>query len=54
MSYTVEKYRPTRFWAVVAPGGELVAVVVYKRGAAEVARLLNTAAGRLPASSLED
>lgn len=37
--YTVQHYR-YRFWAVYC-GPELVAVTVYKRGAAEVARRLN-------------
>lgn len=34
-----EKYRKTRFWAVYLDH-ELVAVVVYRKGAEEVARLL--------------
>lgn len=35
----VEKYRRTRFWAVYVDH-ELVAVVVYRKGAAEIARRL--------------
>ncbi len=37
--YTVQHYR-YRFWAVYC-GHELVAVTVYRKGAAEVARRLN-------------
>ena len=38
--YTYKKYG-IRNWAVYGPNGELVAVVVYKKGAATVADLLN-------------
>ena len=38
--YHVQHYR-YRFWAVYR-GHELIAVTVYKRGAVEVARRLNT------------
>lgn len=39
--YTYMKYQSTRNWAVYDPAGVLVAVVVYKKGAATVADLLN-------------
>lgn len=40
-TFTVEKRPHTRNWNVNDPTGQLVAVTVYKRGASEVARLLN-------------
>ncbi len=39
MSYRFERYGKTRFWALLC-GEELVAVVVYKRGAVELVRRL--------------
>jgi len=39
-TYTVERYRKTRFFAVRDPAGTLVCVCVYKRGANAVAELL--------------
>jgi len=39
-TYTVERYRKTRFFAVRDPAGTLVCVCVYKRGAHAVAALL--------------
>ena len=41
----VERYRRTRFWAVY-DGPELVAVVVYKRGAEAVAARLRATVRR--------
>jgi hypothetical protein len=38
--YTVQKYRGSRFWAVIDPAEELVCITVYKRGADEVVRRL--------------
>ena len=38
--YTVQKYRNSRFWAVVDAAEELVCITVYKRGADEVVRRL--------------
>lgn len=37
--YRIERYNRTRFWAVMC-GDELVAVVVYLRGARELLRRL--------------
>jgi len=39
-TYTVARYRTTRFFAVHDPAGTLVCVCVYKRGATAVAALL--------------
>jgi len=39
-TYTVERYRKTRFFAVRDPAGTLVCVCVSKRGATAVAELL--------------
>lgn len=36
----VSRYKQGRFWAVYDPGGGLVCVCVYKRGAREVVRRL--------------
>jgi hypothetical protein len=36
---TVSRYKK-RFWAVYAPGEELICICVYKKGAENVARLL--------------
>jgi len=41
--YTVEKRERTRWWKVLDPAGELVCLTVYRRGAREVARRLNSA-----------
>ncbi len=41
--FTVTKHGPSRFWAVHDPAGELVCVCVYKRGAVEVIRRLESA-----------
>ena len=38
-THTVEKYG-VRYWAVRDPGGELVCLTVYKKGAEEVRRRL--------------
>ena len=40
----VERYNRTRFWAVWRRG-ELVAVVVYRKGAENIARLLSSDPG---------
>ncbi len=43
----VKKYRQTRFWAVYVDG-ELLAVVVYRKGAMAIADLiLSTRAGKV-------
>jgi hypothetical protein len=42
-AYRVEKREWTRWWKVLDPAGELVCLTVYRRGAREVARRLNTA-----------
>ena len=39
--YTIKRYPNSRFWAVYIDQ-TLVCVTVYKKGAMEVARLLNT------------
>ena len=39
-SITVSRHKHSRFWAVRSPDGKLICVCVYKRGALEVARLL--------------
>lgn len=40
--YTMKEYHSgKKCWAVYAPGGELVCVCLYKRGAVEVLRHLN-------------
>jgi hypothetical protein len=36
----IERYKQTRFWAVLDKDGTLIAVCVYKRGAREVLRRL--------------
>ena len=41
-SITVNRHKHTRFWAVRSGAGELICVCVYKRGALEVARRLET------------
>jgi hypothetical protein len=41
--FTFERYGATRHWKVTDPGGQLVAVVVYRKGAEEVAGRLNGA-----------
>ncbi len=41
--FTVTKHGQSRFWAVHDPAGELVCVCVYKRGAVEVIRRLESA-----------
>ena len=38
--FTVARYG-ARYWAVLAPTGELVCVTLYRKGAAEVARRLS-------------
>ena len=38
----IEKYGKTRFWAVYDEDGTLVCVTVYKRGAKEVVRRLQS------------
>ena len=38
--FTVAKYG-RRYWAVLAPTGELVCVTLYRKGAEEVARRLS-------------
>ena len=43
-TYTVERYRKTRFFAVRDPAGALVCVCVSKRGAYAVAALLQARA----------
>lgn len=42
--YYAERWPRSRFWAIYAPAGTLVALVVYRKGAAELLRLLNHAA----------
>ena len=42
--FEVQRYRGGRHWCVIH-AGELVVVTLYRRGAAEVARRLNAAAG---------
>lgn len=42
-SFHIARYGRTRFWAVMF-GAELVAVVVYKRGATEIVRRLTATA----------
>lgn len=41
--YTVVKRENTRWWKVLDPGGELVCLTVFRRGAREVAHRLNEA-----------
>jgi hypothetical protein len=38
--YTIKKRHGYRDWMVIDPGGELVCLTVYKRGAVEVVRRL--------------
>lgn len=40
-AYYCARWARSRFWAVYGPGGGLVCLVVYRRGAAELLRLLN-------------
>ena len=40
--FTVKKYG-NRYWQVLDPAGELVAVVLYKKGAMEIVRRLEGA-----------
>ena len=37
----IERYKGGRFWAIYDSKGELVAVVVYERGAQEIVRRLS-------------
>jgi len=48
---TITKYRNTRFWAVYKTG-ELLAVVVYKKGAMAIARALMEAQSQLQADPI--
>jgi hypothetical protein len=41
-AYTIQRKERSRFWEVIDPTGELVCLTVYKRGAVEVVRRLNT------------
>ncbi len=36
----IERYRNTRYWAVLDPDGSLVCLCVYRKGALEVVRRL--------------
>jgi len=40
--HTYRKYGATRFWEVLDPAGSLVCLCVYKKGALEVLRRLNS------------
>lgn len=40
-TYYVERWPRSRFWAIFAPGGDLVALVVYRKGAAALLARLN-------------
>ena len=40
--HTLRKYGTTRFWEVRDPAGALVCLCVYKKGALEVLRRLNS------------
>src|SRR5579859_6154806 len=40
-AYQIERYRRSRFWAVLDGHGELICLVVYKKGAQEVVRRLS-------------
>lgn len=40
-TFYVERWKSGRHWAVYDPAGELVAVVVYLKGARRIAELLN-------------
>jgi len=41
-AYTYAKKKDTRWWEVRDPAGELVCLTVYRRGAREVVRRLNS------------
>jgi hypothetical protein len=43
--YSCARWPRSRFWAIRDAGGELVALVVYLRGARELLRLLNEERG---------
>ncbi len=46
--YWLDRYK-ARYWAVFSPEGKLVCVTLYKKGAAEVIRLLGSLSDSRPA-----
>ena len=45
-AYAISRYKSGRYFAVHDPGGELVCLTVYRKGAAEVVKRLQTPGGK--------